>query len=118
MEDRRKGGRPRKVLPTNYEHILDAYIYGLIGRRECNKLLGLSDTTKLSDCSFYREYLADNGIAYHRNNVDMWNSNKFKNSTNPKKIAAVVSYINGSDEIVYMSDTYLLKNFSKTKRGI
>lgn len=103
-----KPGRPRKVLPENYEYILDSYIKGRIGTKECKKLLGLADTTKLTDCSFYRKYLIMHGIYHHRSNVDMWNSNKFKNSTNPKKIAAVICYRDGSEKIIYMSDRHMV----------
>lgn len=97
-----KVGRPRKVLPDNYEDILHSYVYGEIGSRECARLLGLGKTTKFPDCSFYREFLVKNEIKSHRNNIDLWNSNKYKNRDNTNKIAARICYTDGRQEVRYV----------------
>ena len=98
-----KVGRPRKALPDNYKDILHSYVYGEIGRCECGRLLGLGKTTKFSDCSFYREFLVKNGIKAHKNNIDLWNSKKYRDRDNTDKVAARIYYMDGREVIKYVS---------------
>lgn len=96
-------GRPKKSLPDNYEDTLLSYVYGEIGRNECGALLGLGKTTKFSDCSFYREFLVKNGIKAHKNNIDLWNSKKYRDRDNTDKVAARIYYTDGREVIKYVS---------------
>ena len=55
-------GRPRKQPPENYKDILWDYVYGKIGRKECERLLGLGDATKIYDMWFYKDFVKENNI--------------------------------------------------------
>ena len=96
-------GRPKRKLPENYEEILWSYVYGDIGRQECEKLLGVGRCTKIASCDFYKEFLRENGIKMHKNNIDLWNSHKYKNRDNTNKVAARIYYFDGREEIKYVS---------------
>lgn len=66
-----KTGRPKRKTPDGYEEILKRYVYGEIGRKECEKLLNLSKATKLADVWYYKEFLKDNKIIKHKNKIDL-----------------------------------------------
>ena len=96
-------GRPKRSKPENYEKILWSYINGEIGRRECEELLGLTKSSKLTECSFYKEFLKENGIEIHKNNIDLWNANRFKNLDKTGRVAAKIYYTDGREVIKYVS---------------
>lgn len=65
----KNSGRKRKC-PENYEEVLRQYLYCQIAKSECVKRLGLK-SQKLSDYVWFKEYLSDHDIEYHRNNLDI-----------------------------------------------
>ena len=94
-----KTGRPKKIAPDGYEKILDRYIVGEIGRKECEKLLKLSKATKLSDVWYYKEYLKAKGIVSHKNKIDLLMN---KNNCIPKgREIAIIIFENGEEVIKY-----------------
>ena len=68
-DDRVWGGRPRK-LPDNYKTILSEYVACQIGKQTLIKRLGIT-AEDLTDRTWYREYLDENGIEKVRNNIDI-----------------------------------------------
>lgn len=65
----KNSGRKRKC-PENYEEVLHQYLHCQIAKSECVKRLGLK-SQKLSDYVWFKEYLSDHDIEYHRNNLDI-----------------------------------------------
>lgn len=96
-------GRPKKQLPQNYKDILWDYIYGRIGRKECENLLNLGKSTKIQDTWFYKEFLIENKIKVHKNKIDLILA-KSHSKTIPKgRIVAEVEFENGEKIIQYAS---------------
>ncbi len=92
-------GRKRKVLPDGYEDILRRYIFGEIGKAECQRLLGIGGNGKYSNHALntnreYRQYLKDNGIVRHKNSIDMLNDRRNHN-VKSDHIVARIEYENG-----------------------
>ena len=63
-------GRTR-IVPDDYESILERYIHCEIGTLECHSLLGLGQSTKISSGIWYKEFLVEKDIFKLRNNVDL-----------------------------------------------
>lgn len=95
-------GRPKRALPKEYKDVLWSYVNGDIGRKECENILGLAKSSKLSDCSFYKEFLSENAIKKHKNNIDLWNSDKYKDRDNTNKVSARIFYEDGREEVRYV----------------
>jgi hypothetical protein len=88
-----KSGRKKEVAPSDYEEILWQYVYGEIGRKGCQRMLGLSEGAKIQEKWYYKEFLEQNGIKYHKNSVDLLIS---KNKILPEgKLVAVVVFEDG-----------------------
>lgn len=68
--EHKSGGRSRKI-PENYKDILWQYIRCDIGKKECIKLLGLSEQNRLTDNVWFKEFLEGNGIERYKNNIDL-----------------------------------------------
>lgn len=66
-----KSGGRKRIIPGNYKDILWRYIRCEIGKQECKDLLGISKSNNLSDNTWYREFLNENGIKKIRNNIDI-----------------------------------------------
>ena len=97
-------GRPIKEFPQGYEQILDDYINGDIGRKECEKKLKIPRCAKLTDCGAYKKYLADRRIASVRNYVDL---NTCKGRTLDGKRVVTITFTDGaSKEIYYTGHEY------------
>lgn len=96
-------GRPRKQPPENYKDILWNYVYGKIGRKECERLLGLGDATKIYDMWFYKDFVKENNIKHHKNKVDLLHN---KNNNEPiakGKVIAEIIFNDGEKIIKYAS---------------
>ena len=94
-----KTGRPKRKAPDGYENILNRYVYGEIGRKECESLLKLSKATKLNDVWYYKEYLKAKGIVKHKNKIDLLMN---KNNCVPKgREIAIIIFENGEEVIKY-----------------
>lgn len=96
-------GRHRKQPVENYEQILDAYLRGEIGRKECNKLLKLSKSSKLNDKWYFKEYIEKRNIKSFKNKVDTINSNSNKSIEYHKgDIIAEIVYSDGTIKRTYI----------------
>lgn len=89
-----KTGRKRKV-PDGYEEILEKYLYGFIGKKECENLLGINGSAKLTDKAFFKEYLKEHGIVEYKNRVDMINCKTQRNKDHTGEILAQIKYSDG-----------------------
>lgn len=94
-----KTGRPKRIAPDGYENILTRYVYGEIGRKECESLLKLSKCTKLSDVWYYKQFLKNNEILKHKNKIDILQN---KNHCIPKgKEVAEIIFEDGQTLVKY-----------------
>lgn len=96
-----KTGRKR-IVPDNYEEILEKYLDGFIGRKECEKLLEVNGSSKLSDRAFFKEYLEKHKIVKFKNRVDMINCEKLKHKDHTGEILAQVKYSDGTIKTRYV----------------
>lgn len=96
-----KTGRKRKPLPPDYEEILELYFTGKIGRKECEKRLGLKEHDKLTEKAFFKEYLKEKKIVSFKNRVDMLNTEKCKKVDHSGEFIAKVIYEDGTERISY-----------------
>lgn len=95
-------GRKRNELPKNYTDILDKYMNGDIGKKECEKQLGINGKNKLNDRMFFKEYLRDKGIVSYKNRVDMLNTEKCKRRDHTGEFIAKVTFSDGTQKIRYI----------------
>lgn len=96
-----KTGRKRKI-PENYIELIDKYLNGDIGRKECEKLLGLTKSSKLSDKIYFKEYLQNKGIVSYKNRVDMINCKKYKHRDHAGEILSKITFLDGTEKIRYV----------------
>ena len=60
-------GRPRNDIPANYESILDMYMQGILNTNQTKKYLNIeSESSKLYDRPYFKEYLKNKGIKYYK----------------------------------------------------
>lgn len=97
----KKSGRKR-IIPDNYEEPIERYLNGDIGRKECEKLLGLNNTTKLTDKMYFRDYLKDRGIVSYKNRVDMINCKRSKHCDHTGEILSKITFSDGTEKIRYV----------------
>ena len=64
-------GRPHKVADEAITDAFEDLIAGKIGRAECKERLKLSQKSKISDMSAYKNFLKDRGIKSVKNNIDI-----------------------------------------------
>ena len=64
-------GRPQKMGYEEAEPILDEYISGRIGMRECKTKLGYAPGSHISDRKIMKEFLKRHNISKYRNNIDV-----------------------------------------------
>ena len=95
-------GRPRKKLPDNYEEILWDYMYGKIGRLECQEKLGVLGESKLTDKDFFKEFLRKNEIKQYKNRVDMLKTKRCSRVNHNGEFIAKVVFENGEEIIKYI----------------
>ena len=65
----KSGGRKRMVVDC--DDTLDRYFRCVIGKKECQELLGISPKNHLTDNVWYKEYLEKHNIKRFRNNIDI-----------------------------------------------
>lgn len=89
-------GRPKKKPIDGYKQILNDYLHGEFGRNECERKLGLSKATKLSDRWFFKEYLSQNNIVKYKNKIDLFKCGKRKYTDRSDQIIALIEYGDGN----------------------
>lgn len=92
-------GRKRLPPPNDYEKILNDYLHGFFGRRECEEKLGLSTGDKLTDKWYFKEYLEKYGIKKFKNKIDILSQKKCQNRDYSDKEMARIEYENGTTYI-------------------
>lgn len=93
------GGRKRLPLPDNYEEILWKYMYGEIGKSECEQLLGIKGTSKLNDRPFMKEFIAKYNIVSYKNKIDTYRH--YSNSIHKGKLLSRVVFADGNEVTNY-----------------
>ena len=97
-----KTGRPRNKLPDNYEEILWDYMYGKIGKLECQEQLGIHGQSKLTDKIFFKEFLKKNGIKSYKNRVDMLKTNRCLRVNHRGEFIAKIIFTDGKEITKYI----------------
>lgn len=98
----KNAGRKRKQPPENYESIIERYLNGEIGRKDCEKELGLSEKSKLKEQFFFKDYLSEHNIVSYKNRVDMLNTVKCKRCNHSGEFIAKVIYADGTQKVRYI----------------
>lgn len=98
----KKTGRKKKEPPKNYESIIEKYLNGEIGRKDCEKQLGLTEKAKLAEQSFFKDYLSEHNIVSYKNRVDMLNTARCKKRNHTGEFIAKVIYADGTQRVRYV----------------
>ena len=94
------GGRKRVPLPDNYEEILWKYMYGEIGKSECEQLLNVKGTSKLNDRPFMKEFIAKYNIVLYINKIDTYRH--YSKSNHKGKLLSRVVFADGNEITNYL----------------
>lgn len=94
------GGRKRVPLPDNYEEILWKYMYGEIGKSECEQLLNVKGTSKLNDRPFMKEFIAKYNIVSYINKIDTYRH--YSKSNHKGKLLSRVVFADGNEITNYL----------------
>lgn len=97
-----KTGRKRKQPPKDYEIIIEKYLNGEIGRKDCERQLGLPEKAKLAEQYFFKEYLSEHNIVSYKNRVDMLNTARCKRRNHIGEVIAGVVYADGTRKVNYV----------------
>lgn len=97
-----KTGRKRKEPPNGYESILEKYLSGEIGRKDCERQLGLPAKAKLAEQYFFKEYLSELNIVSYKNRVDMLNTARCKRRNHTGEFVARVVFADGTEKVSYI----------------
>lgn len=97
-----KTGRKRKEPPNGYESILEKYLSGEIGRKDCERQLGLPAKAKLAEQYFFKEYLSEHNIVSYKNRVDMLNTARCKRRNHTGEFVARVVFADGTEKVRYI----------------
>lgn len=97
-----KTGRKRREPPKGYESIIEKYLNGEIGRKDCERQLGLPEKAKLAEQFFFKDYLSENNIVSYKNRVDMLNTEKCKRRNHTGEFIAKVIYADGTQRVRYI----------------
>lgn len=95
-----KGGRKRAPVPDNYEEILWKYMYGEIGKSECEQLLNVKGTSKLNDRLFMKEFIAKYNIVSYINKIDTYRH--YSKSNHKGKLLSKVVFADGKEITNYL----------------
>ncbi len=95
-------GRNRNQPVENYEQILFDYLHGKIGRKECDKQLKLSKSSKLNDMWYFKEYLERNSIASYKNRVDMLQTKRCLRKDHKGEMLSEITFCDGTTERTYV----------------
>lgn len=93
------GGRKRAPVPDNYEEILWKYMYGEIGKSECEQLLNVKGTSKLNDRPFLKEFIAKYNIMSYTNKIDTYRH--YSKSNHKGKLLSRVVFADGNEITKY-----------------
>lgn len=96
-------GRKRNAPPDDYEKIIDRYLHGYIGRKECEKELNLSQGNKLTDKWYFKEYMQRNNIKSYKNKIDLFCCKKNCNEDHTGRAVATIIYTDGTKYEKYIS---------------
>lgn len=102
MTKAKETGRKKKKPPKGYEKIIDSYLKGSIGRKECEEKLGFTHGLKLTDKWYFKEYLKQNKIVSYKNRVDMLNTPKCKAVDHTGELLAEIIYVDGTKFTKYI----------------
>lgn len=91
-------GRKRK-MPDNYKSTIDTYLQGIIGTKECKKLLGMTEVQKLRDKKWFIEYLSERNIVEYKNKVDLFACKKNGYADHTGRIVAYIKFSDGKEYI-------------------
>lgn len=94
------GGRKRITIPDNYEDILWKYMYGEIGRSECEQLLNVNGASKLNDRPFFKEFIVKNNIVSFINKIDTYK--RYSKSNHKGKLLSKVIFADGNQITNYL----------------
>lgn len=97
-----KTGRKRREPPKDYESIIEKYLNGEIGRKDCERRLGLPEKAKLAEQFFFKDYLSEHNIVSYKNRVDMLNTEKCKRRNHTGEFIAKVIYADGTQRVRYI----------------
>ena len=95
-----KGGRKRAPVPDNYEEILWKYMYGEIGKSECEQLLDIKGASKLNDRPFLKEFIAKYNIVSYTNKIDTYRH--YSKSNHKGKLLSKVVFADGKEITNYL----------------
>lgn len=93
----RSTGRKKNQPPEDYKFIINSYFYGDIGRKQCQKQLGMAEKSKLTDMWYYKEFTKEIGVKSHKNKIDLFNSNKCKNKSHKGEMVAYILFDDGTE---------------------
>lgn len=110
----KKSGRKRSI-PDNYKDLLNDYIFCRIGKKELSKRWGITvtsrkdptkqipvDMVRLTDKSWYRDYLKELGIAKVENRVDFGHDKRNPRTyIKPGDYVGTITYISGEVKDIY-----------------
>lgn len=110
----KKSGRKRSI-PDNYKDLLNDYIFCRIGKKELSKRWGITvtsrkdptkqipvDMVRLTDKSWYRDYLKELGIKKVENHVDyLKDLRNARTYIREGEYVGTITYLNGREEDIY-----------------
>lgn len=99
-----ESGRPRRQLPENYKDIMNQYLTGQIGRRECQKKLNLSKATKLNDCLQFKEYIKEKNIKSYKNRIDRICAGNCRGKDYTGQYVSKIIFNDGTEEVHYVGE--------------
>lgn len=112
-------GRHKMTPIDGYEDILNSYLTGDIGRKECQELLQFKPQMKLADWWAFKEYKEEYKIASYKNRIDLFNCDSNKRDAIAISDKFIVPHKQGNTvvaEIVYENgDKFIRYNDCSSK---
>ena len=97
-------GRPRRQLPEDYKDIMNQYLTGQIGQRECHEKLNLSKATKLTDCLQFKEYIKERNIKSYKNRIDRICAGNCTGRDYTVQYVSKIIFNDGTEEVHYVGE--------------
>lgn len=94
-------GRPKQTPPKDFENIIWQYVKGDIGKKECQRLLGMPAGSKLNDKWYYKEFLKENHIVSHKNKIDLFECQDRASKEHKGKVLAIIKFDDGKEYVKY-----------------
>lgn len=88
------GGRPKRILPEEYQEIMDSYIFGTIGRREVEEKL-FGSGKKIYDENRFKQRVKEHNIIRFFNHIDLNRCKRYK-SVNMQNKRIEIWYADGT----------------------